>query len=213
MLYLAVPRSIAAILVFEDEPALSALRRGKRVPNTALQHLENSLKSALRWSNSGRPAFDLAFVQIARASGANPQSKTSASALAKAEQSLVLGLSRSPINGDGWRWLAVVRTAHGNRRQKAVLALRQSFYTAPYVVYLATPRIRLSISLWDQLKKDDQEIVYRQIRFAWRVAEYQLLLTAKDSPSIIPFLVALSSQPKKLIRFQRQLSKMRARKP
>ena len=115
------------------------------------------------------------------------------------------GLAIAPIQPDGWRWLARTRLTESKDRRGALAATRMSVYTGPYVPYLAIPRVALSLELWDMVPETERSLVYQQIRFAWAVADDELVKLAAASRTLAPFQVALSQTPRDVVRFELDL--------
>ncbi len=210
MVYLALPRSIAAIYLFNGTSVLKQLRQGRPVRDARLPGLLRSLTSARRWTQNGELAIDAALVQIGLNAGRTSLTAANKAHFAIAHKNLIVGLSRSPMDGNAWRWLSILRLAQTGDKRKAIAALRQSYYTAPYVTYLASQRLPLALILWNQFTKDEHTMLYRQIRFVWSLSEYDVVVAAARSRNAIPVMVALSERPADLLKFERQLKQFRS---
>ncbi|MHA1570455.1 MAG: hypothetical protein ACTSWM_01440 [Alphaproteobacteria bacterium] len=212
-LYLSVPRSISGAIEFGTKGSLSALRRGKLIPVAAQDRLINRQARAAGWVDSGEQIIDTAFAVIvrrfarARALGGKLPDEES---FRPVERRLEAGLARSPISAAGWRWLAVARMTHKDSAAAAT-ALRMSLYTGPHQRQLAASRLWLLMKTWDQFAKDEREIIYRQIRFTWRVAPNAILLLAMESRNPWPYRLALATRPRDLRKFQRALKRAKAK--
>lgn len=212
-LYLSVPRSIAGAIEFGTRGSLSTLRRGKLIPVAAQDRLIDRQARAAGWINSGEQIIDSAFTIIVhrfararRLGGKLPDEES----FRPVERRLEAGLARSPISAAGWRWLAVARMTHKDS-PGAATALRMSLYTGPHQRQLAASRLRLLMQTWDQFGNDERETIYRQIRFAWRVAPNAVLLLAMESRNPWPFRLALATRPRDLRNFQRALKRAKAK--
>ena len=211
-LYLSLPRSIAGALEFKTQGVLSSLRRGRVVPLAAQDRLISSQARAAKWIDSGEHRLDSAFAVIVRRfsraqrSGGKLPSEES---FRPVERRLEAGLARSPINASGWRWLALARMTHKDTAG-AANALRMSLYTGPHQRFVVVSRLRLLMQTWDQFPKTEREVIYKQIRFAWRSAPNGVIALAMDSRSLWPFRLALAARPRDLQAFERELRRAKA---
>ena len=226
-LYLAVPRSISSVIVFESLSTMSTLRAGRLVSKERHDRLVRVQARASAWNAGGQQRIDSAFVLIvwqfayAREIGVKISDPRVGSAPAgaippitnpkidfkQAEELLKDGLARSPVSADGWRWLAIARLS-AKDRPGAASAVRMSLYAGPYERFLAVSRLRLLIRLWDEFPASEREMIYRQIRFAWGVSQDGVVaLAAESQNNLWPFRLALARRPKDLLVFQRKLKK------
>jgi len=211
ILWLAVPRAMASIILFNAESTLTSLRLGEAVPANARANLLAQQRSALAWSGGGAALIDYGYALMASQvrdarEGKKPNpGKTNA----EAEKALVAGLSQMPVSADGWFLLAVIRRLTPGNEVKAASAARMSVFTGPHVPVLAIVRLRLLFRLWPQFSTDERELVYRQIRFAWAVAPDDLVELAAGVNSDWPIRIALSLQPKELQKFEAKLAEFK----
>lgn len=212
MLYLSVPRNVVGALELKTQAVLISLRGGRVVPLAAQDRLVNSQTRAAKWIDSGEHRLDSAFAIIVRRfsraqrlGGNLPRAES----FRPVERRLEAGLARSPISASGWRWLAVARMTHKDAAG-AANALRMSLYTGPHQRFVVVSRLRLLMQTWDQFPKDEREIIYRQIRFAWKHAPEGVIALAMDSRSLWPFRLALASRPLDLQTFERELRDAKA---
>ena len=213
-LYLAIPRSISGIIAFESLSTMSRLRAGRLVSKERHDRLVRAQAQASVWNTSGQQRIDSAFVLIV---GQFTQSREIRANISEqvdfkqAEGLLKDGLALSPVSADGWRWLAIARLS-AKDRLGAAAAVRMSLYSGPYEPLLAVSRLRLLIRLWDQFPASEREMIYRQIRFAWRVSQDGVVsLAAESQNNLWPFRLALARRPKDLLWFQRKLKKRLAK--
>lgn len=208
MIWLAVPRAVAAVILFGAEGTLNSLRLGETVPAAARKSLLAKQRTALAWSRSGAPYVDYGFsVMAAQARDVSEGKKTAAKqTIATAERALVTGLSRMPVSAEGWFMLAIARRATPGNEVKAASAIRMSVFTGPHVPVMATARLRTMFRLWPQFSDDERQLIYRQVRFAWAVAPDEVVEIAVDAVNDWPIRIALSLQPKELQRFEAMLA-------
>jgi hypothetical protein len=104
-----------------------------------------------------------------------------ARALFRAEDAALLALSREPAQSFSWARLAWFRYIQEGPSAESLSFLRMSIYTAPAKRSLIFWRLRLSAlhrQFWDD---DFENLVKRQIVFAWRVSPARLAATASES--------------------------------
>lgn len=208
MIWLAVPRAVAGLILFSGQGTLTSLRLGEAVPAAARERLLAKQRSALAWSRSGAPLIDYGFtIMAAQARDAREGKKTATKkTIAAAERVLVAGLSRMPVSAEGWFMLAVIRRATPGNEASAASAIRMSVFTGPHVPVLAVTRLRTMFYLWPQFSGDERQLIYRQVRFAWAVAPEEVVEMAVDAVNDWPIRIALSLQPKELQRFETMLA-------
>ena len=213
ILYLALPRAVAAALLLPHKSTVSQVRQG-RVPSAdRLEAAIEAQRGALDWLGSGSLALDQAYLRlVGRARGVS-SAKDRSTEYAEIEKLLSDGLRVSPVNADGWRWLANIRLDFRTDRTAAANALRMSQYTGPFVRYLIVPRIRLAFQLWDRLDESDRLLAYRQIRFAWRrISDKAVVALAVESSNPYPIRIALAANPQDLVEFDQMLREHRKSK-
>ena len=203
--YLSLPRAMAGIALFDQDFAFEDLRAGGKVTSASVERMIAARKSALTWMSHGQLWADYGYLLTIRRVLGPPNEAASSARRKEAQKALVTALKHNPTNSDAWRWIAVERIDYQEDRKAAAAALRQSIYTGPFVGFLAIPRLRLMLELWDQFEASERWMVYRQIRFAWRVSEDQLLKLALQSRSLAPYRIALAQSPADLARFELKL--------
>jgi hypothetical protein len=206
MLWLAVPRAAASLIMFDAETTLTSLRLGEAVPTAARVKLLAQQRSALEWSDAGGTWIDYGFAIMASDARSTGRKKGSAKAVSMAaERALRRGLSRMPVSPEGWYLLAVLRRGMSGRSAEAASAIRMSVFTGPHVPVLAILRLRLMLRLWPQFSKSERAMVYHQIRYAWSVAPDDFIALAVKAQNDWPIRIALALQPKELQRFEEKL--------
>ncbi len=102
-------------------------------------------------------------------------------ALLRAEDAAFTALAREPAHSFTWARLAWFRYIQEGPSAESLSFLRMSIYTAPAKRSLLFWRLRLSAlhrQFWDD---DFENLVKRQIVFAWRVSPGRLAATASES--------------------------------
>jgi hypothetical protein len=199
---------MSSLILFDADRTLTSLRLGETVPAATRASLLARERSALAWSSGGGPMIDYGYsVMASLASDAAEGKKTDAKKVyASVEKVVSDGLSRMPVSAEGWFILAVVRRASPGGEAKAASAVRMSVFTGPHVPVLAAVRLRLMFRLWSQFNKDERQLIYRQVRFAWDVAPDDVVQMAVNAENDWPIRIALSLQPKQLQKFEEMLA-------
>jgi len=207
MIWLALPRAVAGLILFDAESTLTSLRLGETVPATERASLLARQRSALAWSSAGGPLIGYSFAVMASQARDSADGKKAnlAESIAAAAAALRTGLSRMPVSAEGWLMLALLRRGAAGGAAKAISAVRMSVFTGPHVPVLAVVRLRLMFRLWPQFAKDERQLVYGQVRFAWSIAPDDVVEMAASSQNNWPIRIALSLQPKELQRFEEKL--------
>jgi hypothetical protein len=207
MLWLAVPRAVAGVILLGIENTLVTARRGGTVDAAQVKRLLAAQRSALAWTDRGELWISNGYALLystLRSTTNNTQVNR------EADRVLRRGLARMPVNAEGWYWLAVVRNAEGAKPAAVTSALRMSIFTGPHVPVLAIVRLRLMLRLWAQYVGEERNIVYRQIRYAWSVSPDGVVDIALNSSNDWPIRIALALQPKDLERYETMLRAAKA---
>jgi len=207
MIWLALPRAVAGVILFNAESTLTSLRLGEAVSAPARARLLIRQRSALAWSSAGGPLIGYGFAVMASQARDAAEGKKAnlAESNVAAETALRAGLARMPVSAEGWFMLALLRRGTAGGAAKAVSAVRMSVFTGPHVPVLAVLRLRLLFRLWSKFDKDERQLIYRQVRFAWSVAPDDVVEMAASSKNDWPIRIALSLQPMELQRFEEKL--------
>lgn len=169
LLWLAVPRFIAALYAVPCQEVIDAVKHNRRLPLARLRACLPDQRSRLRWDDSrSAPAeLGLLYGAIARHPDLDPLARREH--LQQAEAMTALAVSRAPLDTELWTRLAWFRWSLRYAPYKVLSALRQATLSASYEPSLTFHRLRL----WMQLaitgmafELDDQQLVARQIGFA-----------------------------------------------
>jgi len=201
-LWLAVPRAVAGVIIFNSESTLIEARLGKAIPPAKIARLLAAQGSALWWSDAAETWIDNGYTLLY---STLRKPKMASQVNLAAGRALELGLSRMPVNAEGWYWLAVVRHGASGATQKSASALRMSVFTGPHIPLLAVVRLRLMMRMWRQYSVDERTAVYRHIRYSWSVSPEGVVDIAVGSTNDWPIRIALALQPKDLARFEKML--------
>ncbi|MDJ0950966.1 MAG: hypothetical protein QNJ94_18800 [Alphaproteobacteria bacterium] len=214
LLYLSIPRSVAALLALPDDRQMRQLRKDP-VPELSQGELEalfNSRRAALQWTENGRAFSDLGLVQLLQAVRHSrfdgSRSATAEAWRTGAVASLETGLSVAPVNPHAWTQLAYARAlSEQATADHLVRLLVMSIYTGPYEPQLVFARLKLFIDVWDYLTDEQQSVIYGQVRFAWSISRDRLvrLVAPLEQKQVNIVRVALAGNPSYFLSFERRL--------
>lgn len=205
MLYLAVPRLVAAVLLFPGNGPLHALENG-RVPATPqLEAVVSSRSAAMGWIDEGSLWNDRALARLMLAQSAAKDAKPNPTLLKVASSDLDAGLTLAPVSPYAWARLAYVRYLLNGSGPGVASALRLSFLTGPFEAEMTFPRLRLALTVYSNFDVEERELAKRQIRFAWLLSRDEVVDLAVESQRILVFRLALISQPQDLAVFDSML--------
>lgn len=171
LLYLAVPRTIAAWAALEAQPPLEKLQDGKSPSAEELVRGVAGLQQALTWLPSARLSTDLALLELAQATSLPIDDPARKRLLAESEQRLLVGLSENPANGFAWFRLALVRELSEASPRQIAAALAQSLDMAPNARKLWLPRAAMLLAYWRYLTPDELPAMRAQLRTIWTAHE------------------------------------------
>lgn len=198
LLYLAVPRTLAAWAGLEAQPALEKLQEGKSPSDVELATGISGLQRALGWGASARRLTDLALLELAQAERLPIADPARLQLLASAERHLLDGLAVNPVNGFAWLRLALIRELRGAPPREIAAALVQSLDMAPNMRKLWLPRMALLFVYWRDLSFDELLAVRTHLRTIWEVdaAMRRPLIQASIQAGQLPILAwALGDNP------------------
>jgi len=208
LLWLSIPRTMAAFLNLPGDPVLENIQLGKPVTIDDLNNFVSSRKNSLEWVESGRTWTDLglAYLQLAKQVGYDTEEGTEYTA--KSAQALKAGLSLAPASPYAWARLAFLGLQPQNYGIDAKHALIMSLLTGPFERRLASTRIQYALALWDKLEARQQKMIYGQIVFLDRFSRGRLLkLARRNRKSRTIVLTALAKAPERQESFRLALAK------
>jgi hypothetical protein len=198
MLILGLPRFVSSLSMVPAEQVIERLLQNGTVSDEALESAESRFSLARHFSTSGRIAIDLAAVKLAEADRLPvPAQSTRAGVVADAEELLRQGLSDDPTESFGWSQLAYARRLESGVGAAAVDAWRMSVLTAPADRRLSLWRTRFGIESSLAFSEGDENLLDRQIQFAWTFNRTELARYAKSAgPEAVQTIrAALANQP------------------
>ncbi len=212
LIYLAAPRTIAAFILLDGDPTLERLFDGEPVDGPAIDALVRSRRSALDWADRGDTWTDLAMAELLTAGPMAKAAERDKRGVKRAVRSLEEGLARSPINSRAWARLAYARYLLNGPSRAAAEALTMSLYTGSHDPELVFARIALCIGTWPYFSLDERDLVYREIRYAWKLshkARLQIVDLAGETGGARVVRAALAAIPTDLAHFERRLRRRR----
>lgn len=166
LLWLALPRTLAALAGLEGDAVISDLRlTGEQVDGDDLAAGVASLESRASWHGSGLTNIDhglLLFRQSRQASSPAEQQRLLDAAAARIEQ----GLTMAPGNPSAWAQLAHIQTSRGDR---AGAALRLSMLTGAVTPSIMPSRLALGLYLLEGLDAETRTLLAGQVRLTWGI--------------------------------------------
>lgn len=205
VLYLGLPRTIAAFALLPGNQTLRLIQNGETVKREKLEALVESRKLALAWVDSGRTWSDLALAQLLLAEPRNGGGKPRQELVDQALASLDLALRAAPANPHAWTRLAYADLLTRGPSRSVSAALAMSILTARYEPDLMFARLELSLGAWRYFPLQDRDLVLDQVRLAWRRSPERLVELAKRTGEIAAIRVALAAAPADLAAFERRL--------
>lgn len=206
LLWLAVPRTVAAWATLDAQPALEKLQSGKLPTDAELSLGVAGLRRAIGWVPSARRLTDLALLEFEQALRLPADASARAALLAQSERDLVEGLAANPVNGFAWLRLAAVRELREAPPRQIAAALVQSLDMAPNMRKLWLPRAAMFLSYWPLLNEDELPAMRAQLRTIWvtdKALRIPLLQEADRRGKTLLIAWALGDDPEAFAEFQR----------
>ncbi len=202
-----VPRTIAALAVLPGGPVLREIQNLRPVGRDDLEILVASQRRGLRFGESGRKWTDLGLAQLLLAREQGVPGGIKIEMVSPAIASLKTGLALAPANPFAWTRLAYAQLLMMGPSPSVVSALRMAMLTARYEPRLLFIRLELCFQSWSYFKPEDRELVFQQIRLAWRKNGKRLVDMAVETGQVNVVRAALLRSRKDLLMFEKRLSK------
>lgn len=168
LLWLAVPRTLAALAGLEGDAILRDLRlTGAAVDSDTLAAGAASLERRAAWHEAGLTDIDdglLLFRQSRQTSSPAEQRRLLEQATLRLEQ----GLALAPGNPSAWAQLAQIRALRGDRTG-AGAALRLSMLTGAVTPSIMSSRLALGLYLLEELDTETRTLLAGQVRLTWGI--------------------------------------------
>ncbi len=210
LLYLGAPRTIAAFVGLPGNYPLEQIQIGESESAKSLEILITSRERALVWVESGRVLTDLALAQLVLAYGSGENGAYDQAGLARAIGSLRAGLARAPARPYAWTRLALAELAAGGPSPGLAKPLEMSLITARYTPRLLFVRLDLCLVAWPHLGADARDMVFEQIRIAWRRSPDRLVELVLVMELLDVVRTALRASPVELEAFEKRIRQREA---
>ena len=209
LLWLGVPRLVAAFLMLPGDSTLSRLQEQQAIAPNELETVIESRAAALRWVSSGRLYTDRALGRLLQEEGTGPgaQAKNS-SRFDQAIRDLKAGLAVAPADPYAWARLALAKHLVDGPSPEVASALVMSLLTGPYEPDMIPLRLELAFENWAHLPQQDRELIDQQVRYAWSRSKKRLLRMAREPERLAVIRAALAKDPRILAAFEKRFSKL-----
>ncbi len=202
-----VPRTIAALAMLPGGPVLSEIQNLRPVGRDDLEILIASQRRGLRFGESGRKRTDLGLAQLLLAREQAGLGGIKIEMVSQAIASLKTGLALAPANPFAWTRLAYAQSLMTGPSPSVASALRMALLTARYEPRLLFIRLELCLRSWSYFKPEDRELVFQQVRLAWRKNGKRLVELAVKMGQVNVVRAALLRSRKDLSAFEKRLDK------
>ncbi len=205
LLYLGVPRTIAAFVSLPGDYPLEQIQNRESVSARDLEILIISRERALAWVEGGRVQTELALAQLVLAEASGEDGRYDQAGVARAIESLRAGLARAPARPYAWTRLALAEELEaGGPSPELAKPLELALITARYTPRLLFVRLHLCLHAWPYFDSDARELVIQQVRIAWHRSPDRLVDLALIMGRLDAVRTALLISPLELEAFERQ---------
>ncbi len=185
---------------------LERIQTRESVSARDLETLIISRQRALAWVEAGRVLTDLALAQLALAEVSGEGGGYDQAGVARAIVSLRAGLARAPARPYAWTRLALAKLIAGGHPSPALAKpLEMALITARYIPRLLFIRLDLCLVAWPYFGSDAREMVFEQVRIAWRRSPDRLVELALIMELLDVVRTALLNSPLELAAFEKAL--------
>jgi len=206
LLYLGAPRAIEAVWMYSGNRTLLDIQAQRRVSKEKLANLIEALDDTMFLVESGRKWTDLGLAQLFLSAKTEDEPKAQ-ELLSRARMSLRKGLALAPANGFAWTRLAYVEILISGPSEELAGILEMAMLTAPFEPRLLFFRVELCFLTWPYFDEQDRDLVFQQVRYAWRESAKKLVDLAARAKRVELVRDALASTPDDLDRFETLLEK------
>ena len=154
LLWIAVPRMVANLLLLPGNSALQLLTTGNTITLDGYDRILRSRDAALAWVELPQARIDLGETLYLMARAEDETGVDAGTALREARNQFRQGLAQAPASTRAWLWLADVNQALGDA-EGAAAAVRLSLLSAPHEVNIAYARAILAFLYWDRLAPEN----------------------------------------------------------
>jgi hypothetical protein len=180
LFFTALPRLRSSLNHIPVDSALSELDNNRQINDQRLSKLIAIAQADIVVYDHAQYWQDASILLAYQA-----QRQTDQDSLQQAKHSIEQSLARSPANPYLWYKLATLDILLHQPAHKIAKTLLLSMMTGPNELGYLLPRLNLSLMLFNQLTKDDIDIVREQILTAWKMSPTLFAMTfAYDEKSI-----------------------------
>ncbi len=198
LIWLAIPRTMAAFINLPGDPVLRAIQLGEPVTGDDLNGFIASREHALEWIDTGRAWTDLGLGYLNLAKQAGYGTKSGSIYIEQGAKAVETGLSKAPANAYAWARLTFLKLRRKDQNADAKNSLVLSLFTGPYERSLAPSRIRYGLAVWHRLNASQQALVHDQIVFLDRFDRRRLHQIVGNNRNLkVIALTALASHPER----------------
>jgi len=205
LLYLGAPRTIAAFVSLPGDYPLEQIQNRESVSARDLEILIVSRERALAWVEAGRVLTELALAQLMLAQVSGEGGGYDQAGVARAIGSLRAGLAKAPARPYAWTRLAVAEHEAAAPSSELAAPLEMALITARYSPHLLFVRLDLCLIAWPYFDSDAREMVFEQVRIAWRRSPDRLVELALIMELLDVVRTALLISPLELETFETRL--------
>ena len=202
-----VPRTIAALATLPGGPVLHEIQSLRPAGRDDLEILIASQRRGLRFGASGRKWTDLGLAQLLLAREQGVSGGITVEMVSPAIASLKTGLALAPANPFAWTRLAYAQSLITGPSRSVASSLRMALLTARYEPRLLFIRLELCLRSWSFFKSDGHELVFQQVRLAWRKNGKRLVDLAVETGQVNVVRAALLGSRKDLSSLEKRLRK------
>ena len=207
LLALGVPFAGEAITKISANPIVKRIQNHEPVSRKQLEDLIRSREDALYWRESAATWSELGLAQLLLTLEAEFDDRKKRDLIIASISSLKKSLARAPADAFVWTRLAYAQLLLSGPSPEVATTLRMALQTAPYEPQLFLIRLELAFLGWPYLGPDDRDLVWQQVRWAWRHQPGKLVRLARSLDRIDVVRAALSQAPEDLLRFEKLLKK------
>ena len=169
LLWLAVPRFAAGLLVAPHGQIFERLQDGEPVPMADLDRAVRAHERALGWHDNAHDRMRLGQLQFAMAALLTDAPDARRARLRESIEAHQAALSRDPALPYAWTQLAIALAVIEGPTPRFAAALAEAIRSAPYAPRLVMARIELGLWAWEGLSAETRSLVSDQIDVAVRL--------------------------------------------
>jgi hypothetical protein len=197
ILWLALPRLVAATLLAMRDPIVERTDDGEQVSDAELLSLIASRELALSWVEDRETHAERATALAKLAFQQAPETAAQSARLKQAVDALRAALALAPADPRGWTQLAYLLVLlEGDTSRRAAQALLVSIRTGAFLAPdFLNRRLFWSLAHWSFYDDEERRQIGDQIRLVWRITPGELTELAREMPDFFaPIAAALDEE-------------------